>query len=242
MWEYFGVICNTVTVLLGSTIGILLRKRSGAVKEGEGLPAVLMTALGFCTIFAAWSGMSAPESGTDALIAVVSMVLGVITGYALKLDDRINSLGDKIARGGKNTGHGFVTACLLFCTGSMTILGSFESAKNGGPVLDLNCHTTLLIKSLLDLVSSSCLATVYGISVLASAGFVLVFQGALVLLAGMVQPFLDSVGVMPALSAVGSMILLAIAVNLLGLKHIKTGDYLPALVYPVIICWILTLL
>ena len=121
----------------------------------------------------------------------------------------------------------------------MTILGSFESARNGSGPLDLNCHTTLLIKSLLDLVSSTCLSVTYGASVLASAGFVVLFQGALTLLASNVQPFLNAINALPMVNCVGSLILLTIALNLMDIKKTKTADYLPAIFLPILICWIL---
>lgn len=256
MWKYFGVFVNALTVLAGGTLGIFLRRAPAQGKEDGGslppredLPRTMMVCLGFCTIFAAASGLLGAESGAQALISVASMAGGLLIGWALRIDDRMNRLGDAILRktssggaeGRKNPAEGVVTATLLFCVGSMTFLGSFESAANPAGALDLNCHTTLLIKSLLDFVSSTCLAATFGASVLASAACVLVFQGLLVLLAAQLQPFLERIAVMPVLSCVGSMILLAISLNLLGLKKIKTGDYLPALILPILICWLLSL-
>ena len=250
MWKYFGVICNTITVLLGSGLGLALRggsQSSDASGGRESLPGAMMTCLGFCTIFAAASGLVGIESGAQALIVVFSMAAGFLAGWALRIDDRLNSLGDRVLSsvpsGGterKNPAEGVITAILLFCIGSMTFLGSFQSAANPAGGLLLECHTTLLIKSLLDFVSATCLTVTFGASVLASAVFVLVFQGLLVLLAAQLQPFLERIAVMPVLNCVGSLILLAIAVNLIGLKKIKTADYLPALVLPILICWILS--
>jgi len=249
MWKLFGTFVNVFTVVAGNLIGLALRRR-GRAKPAKAdarapLPDTMMACLGFCTIFAAASGLTGVESGVQAIICVSSMVLGLLAGYALRLDDRINSLGDKLAErtGGtaENPAAGFVTACLLFCIGSMTILGSFEGAMNPAGRLDLNCHTTLLIKSLLDFVSSACLSVTYGASVIASAGFVLLFQGGLTLLASAVQPFLEAINAMPMVNCVGSLILLAIAMNLLGVRRTKTADYLPALVMPVVICWALSL-
>lgn len=255
MWKYFGVACNVLTVLLGGCLGLLLRRRSkGAVKTRtdkypprENLPDAMMVCLGFCTVFAAASGVVGVQSGVQALICVASMAAGLLIGWLLRLDDRLNRLGDAVlarlgggAQGVSNPAEGFVTACLLFCIGSMTVLGSFESAANPAGHLALECHTTLLIKSMLDFVSSTCLSVTYGGSVLASAAFVLAFQGALVALAASIQPFLERIGAMPTVSCVGSLILLAIAMNLLGLKKIKTADYLPALFLPIFICWALT--
>ena len=258
MWKYFGVFCNVITVLLGGCLGLLLRSRAdkssamvsspGALPPRENLPDVMMVCLGFCTIFAAASGLIGVENGSQALLVVACTAGGFLIGWALRIDDRLNLLGDRIlerfSSGGedqKNPAEGVVTAVLLFCIGSMTFLGSFESAANPAGRLELSCHTTLLIKSMLDFVSATCLTVTFGGSVLASAAFVLVFQGLLVALAAQLQPFLERVAVMPVLSCVGSIILLAIAVNLLGLKKIKTADYLPALVLPILLCWILSL-
>jgi hypothetical protein len=261
MWKYFGVFCNVCTVLLGGSLGLFLRSRAkksrplsqGAASTGgklpprENLPEVMMVCLGFCTIFSAASGLLGVESGVQALISVGSMVVGFLLGWWLRIDDRLNQLGDKIlekfsksgSSGGKNPAEGVVTATLLFCIGSMTFLGSFESAANPAGALELSCHTTLLIKSMLDFVSATCLAVTFGASVLGSAVVVLVFQGMLVLLASTIQPFLERIAAMPVINCVGSMILLAIALNLLGIKKIKTADYLPALFIPILICWLL---
>ncbi len=259
MWKYFGVLCNTITVLLGAGFGLFLRQRtrkapaageeSGKLPPREDLSTAMMVCLGFCTISAAMGGLIGVESGEQALVVVISMVVGYLIGWALRLDDRLNLLGDKVLEkvthgktaGAKNPAEGFVTACLLFCIGSMTILGAFESAGNPVGGLELDCHTTYLIKSLLDLCSSVCLTVTFGMSVMASAAFVLVFQGLLVMLASFIQPFLAQIGAMPAVNCVGSLIILAIAMNLMGLKKIKTADYLPALFLPILICWVISL-
>ena len=251
MWKYFGVFCNVATVMLGSGLGLLLRRRNAGEKSAsdrEPLPSAMMVCLGFCTIFAAASGLIGVENGTQALIVVFSMAAGFLIGWALRIDDWLNHLGDSILSrlsaddtGRANPAEGVVTAVLLFCVGSMTFLGSFQSAANPAGSLDLDCHTTLLIKSMLDFVSATCLTVTFGASVMASAVFVLVFQGLLVAVAAQLQPFLERIAVMPPLNCVGSLILLCIAVNLLGLKKIKTADYLPALLLPILVCWILAL-
>ncbi|MCD8117094.1 MAG: DUF554 domain-containing protein [Oscillospiraceae bacterium] len=254
MWKYFGVFLNMATVLLGGSIGLCLRRRKKAPRpapdglpEREKLTDSMMACLGLCTIFAGASGLVGIESGVQALIAVASLVGGYLIGWLLRLDDRVNLLGDRVvARMGGGDGQnspaeGFVTACMLFCIGSMTVLGSFESAANPAGSLQLDCHTTLLIKSLMDFVSSTCLAATFGVSVLLSAGFILLVEGSLVLLASAIQPFLESIGTLPVIDCVGALILLAIAMNLLGIRKLKTVDYLPALFLPILICWLLTL-
>ncbi len=250
MWKYFGTFVNALSVTCGSCIGLALRRRGSRAGEGskrEPLQEVMMACLGLCTIFAAASGLLGTESGSQAIVVVASMVLGLLIGYALRLDDRISSVGDRLVKrvggdaGQINPAAGFVTACLLFCIGSMTVLGAFEGARNPAGRLDLNCHTTLLIKSLLDFVSSTCLAVTYGASVLASVAFLVLFQGGLTLLASFIQPFLTRINALPMVNCVGSLILLAIAMNLMGLRKTKTADYLPALFLPILICWALSL-
>ena len=250
MWKYFGTFVNVLTVLLGGAIGLTLRARGSRPRSADSgrasLPDTMMPCLGLCTVFAAASGLLGVESGAQAIVVVASMVLGLLISYALRLDDRINSLGVRLVRrtgdgaDAANPAAGFVTACLLFCIGSMTILGAFEGARNGAGGLDLNCHTTLLIKSLLDFVSSTCLSVTYGASVMASAAFVLLFQGGLTLLASFIQPFLIRINALPMVNCVGSLILLSIAMNLIGLKKMKTADYLPALFLPILICALLS--
>ena len=247
MWKYFGTIVNALAVIVGSLIGLILKNRkhdSSAENKRAPLPDTMMTCLGFCTIFAAASGLLGVESGKQAIVVVVSMVLGLLIGYMLRIDDRINALGDRMVKSAGDTPNpaaGAVTASLLFCIGSMTILGSFEGAMNGPGGLDLNCHTTLLIKSLLDFTSAICLSVTYGASVMASAVFVFIFQGGLTLLASFIQPFLGRINALPMINCVGSLILLCIAMNLIGIKKIKTADYLPAIFLPILICWIMSL-
>ncbi len=251
MFAYFGVLINTLTVISGSLMGLLIKNRSAkkVLAEGEeSLSSRMMVCLGFCTVFAAAGGLVSIESKTDALICVVSMVLGLLLGILLKLDDRLNSVGDKIIsklpknKSRENPAAGFITACLIFCIGSMTVLGSFESAANTENYLVLSCHITLLIKAMLDLVSSTCLSAKYGFSVMFSSFFVLVFQGFLVFLATSLRPFLEEMGALSPMNTVGSIILLIIACNLTGIKKIKTGDYIPAIFMPILICLLISLI
>lgn len=248
MWKYFGTLVNCAAVVCGSCLGLILKRRGKSAGKRkslrEPLPDTMMACLGLCTIFASVSGLVGIESGAQAIVVVASMVLGLLIGYWLRLDDRINGFGEKLtqktggAAGVSNPATGFVTACMLFCIGSMTILGSFESARNPAGALDLNCHTTLLIKSLLDLVSSTCLSVTYGVSVMVSAVFVLAFQGGLTVLASFIQPFLMQINALPMVNCVGSLLLLAIAMNLMGVRKTKTADYLPAVFLPILICWL----
>ena len=111
LWKYFGTFVNALTVLLGSSIGLMLRRRSASPSEKqnarEPLPDAMMCCLGLCTIFAAASGLLGVESGTQAIVVVASMVVGLLIGYWLRIDDRINGLGDRLVK--KTGGAGDVS-------------------------------------------------------------------------------------------------------------------------------------
>ncbi len=226
----FAVIVNTLTVLIGSTVGLLFKK---------GIPRhiadAVMLAIGLCTLYI---GLSGTLKGQNTIVLILSMVLGAIIGTALDIDGAIGRLGRAIesrfaARGEQGSvARGFVTACLLFCVGAMTIVGSLNAGLTGN-------YEMLLTKSVLDLISSAMLAVSLGIGVLFAAGFVLVFQGSLVLLAGLLQPLLTAAAIDEIICA-GSLLIVGLGLNLLGLTKIKVADYLPAIVIAPILCWIIS--
>lgn len=228
-----GVLVNTITVIVGSCVGLLLKK--GIPQR---LTSAIMLGIGLCTIYIGIDGMMA---GENTLVLIVSMVLGALVGTWLDLDGKIQALGDwmerKFNRSTPENGarislaQGFVTASLLFCVGSMTIVGSLNAGISGD-------NEMLFTKSLLDLISASMLAASLGLGVLLSAAFVLVFQGALVLLASVLAPFLTTAAI-AELTCCGSVLILALGLNLIGLTKIKVADYLPALVFVPILSWAL---
>ena len=161
------------------------------------------------------------------------MVIGTIIGEALKIEHRLDSLGDwlkaKVAKnGGGRFTEGFVTASLLFCVGSMAIMGSFDAGLRGD-------YNTIFAKSALDTVMAVTFAATMGVGVLFSGASVLIYQGALTLLAGLVEPYL-SAPVVVEMSAVGGIMLIGTGMNIIGLtkERIKVGNMLPAIVLPVI--------
>lgn len=225
-----GVLVNTATVLLGGGLGLLFRK---------GLPEKLtkgvMSAIGLCTLCIGISGLG---SSQNALIIILSMVLGAVFGFLLDLDKQLLRLGQwaqrlSTAEGGKESpvAEAFVTASLLFCAGAMTVVGSLEAGLTGN-------NTMLFTKSLLDFISSAMLAAALGFGVLLAAGFVLVFQGSLVLLAGLLQPVLTE-GAVGEMSAVGSLLILALGLNLLNITKLKVANYLPAVLLAPALWWLL---
>ena len=152
----------------------------------------------------------------------------------LKIDEWINSLGDKVKRLTKSKNdsftEGLITAFLLFCVGSMTILGAIEEGMGGKPEL-------LLIKSLMDGISAIALTVAFGIGVLFSAIPLLIFQGGLTLIASFAGEFINPVYI-TEITATGGVILIGLGLNLLEIKKIKVVNLLPAMLIVPLLMWI----
>ena len=230
--SFTGVIVNTGTVLAGSLLGLLFKKGIP-----EKVNRAVMIALGLFTLYI---GMDGALGAQNALIVVASLVLGAIVGTLLDIDGAINRLGlwaeRRFNRGeGEKVSlaEGFMTASLLFCVGAMTVNGAIEAGVQGK-------NTLFYTKALMDLCSSMMLAAGLGLGVMLSAAFVLVFQGLLVLLAGWIAPVLTPEAI-AEMTAAGSLIMVGLGLNLLGVTKIKVADYLPAIVIAPVICWIVSL-
>ena len=223
-----GVIVNTVTVILGSIIGLLCKR--GIPKK---LTDAVMTGIGLCTIYL---GIQSLFAGENVLILIGATVLGAMVGTLLDIDGGINRLGEAVQnRFPKqdekvSVAEGFVTASLLFCIGSMTIIGSFNSGISGD-------HQMIFTKSFLDFFSSMMLSVSLGIGVICAAGFVFVFQGALVLLAVLAGSFLSPF-MIAEMTCAGGLMILALGLNLTGITKIKVANYLPALVFAPLFAWL----
>lgn len=221
-----AVFVNMAAVILGSTLGILFRS-----KIKQQYISAIITALGLVT---GVMGVMSAIATENLLCMIICMALGTVFGELLRIDDRVEGAGDfiknKLMRGrAKNSRftEGFVTACILFCVGSMTIMGSFEAGINGN-------YSVIYAKSTLDFISSTAFGAAMGIGVTFSAVFILVFQGGLTLLAGALAPLL-SAEVVTEMSAVGGVIIVGMAVNMLELseKKIKAANMLPAVFLPI---------
>lgn len=227
-----GVIVNTLAVIVGSTVGLLFKKVIPQKISGG-----VMTALGLCTIYIGVDGML---TDTNVLLIIAAMVLGAIVGFLLNIDGGIERLGQIIERrvAGKSAAgtvaQGFMTASLVFCVGAMTVVGSLNSGISGD-------HTLIFTKSLLDLCSSMMLAASLGVGVLFASAFVFVFQGALVLFARVLQPVLSD-GAVTAMVCVGSLMILALGLNLINATRIKVANFLPALVFAPLLWWLFSLI
>lgn len=227
-----GVIINVVTVILGSCIGLIFKK-----KISDKISKSVMVGLGVCTIYI---GIAGSLEGENVIVAIVSIVLGVIIGTLLNIDDALNKLSKKVEEKFKKDenessfAEGVLTATLLFCVGSMTITGSIQAGINGD-------NSILITKAMLDFVSSMMLASSLGIGVLFSSISVLVIQGGLVLLSWLVAPALSSAAI-NEITCVGSLLIIMIGTNLMGITKIKVADFLPAILLSPFIYYLISLL
>ena len=226
-----GSFINVALVLIGGALGLLLKK---------GLPErvsdAVMKALGLCVLYI---GIDGCLEGSNALIAVISMAVGTIFGSAVNLDKHMNNFAAKVEKklskksdGKTNMAQGMISATLLYCVGAMAVVGSLDSGISGD-------YSTLATKSVIDGVSSIVLASTLGYGVLLSVVPLFIYQGGITLLAGFVAPFLNDYTV-AQMTCVGSLLIIAIALNMLGITKIKVMNSLPAVFLPVIICQFIT--
>jgi len=218
----FGTLVNTAAIIAGSIIGMILkggipRHYSETVMQGIGLAVILI-------------GVKGALKSDDLLLIIFSLAIGSVIGEMLKIEDRLENLGkwleSKLSKAGDGFSKGFVTASLLFCVGSMAIVGSLESGMTGN-------HQTLFAKSVLDGVSSIVFASSLGIGVMFSAVSVLIYQGIIAIGASLIVKFLTP-SVIAQMSSVGGLLIMAIGFNILEFKRIKIGNMLPAIFIPLI--------
>lgn len=217
-----GTIVNVMAIALGGIVGILLRKGIP-----EGYKTTIMQGLGLCVFII---GASGAMKTSNILIVIICIALGSVIGEALAIEDKLNRLGQWIEKrapkGEGSVAKGFVTASLIFCVGAMAIVGSLESGLTGN-------HQTLYAKSLIDGISSIVFASSLGIGVVFSAAAVLVYQGLITLSATWAKVFLTT-AVINEMSAIGGVLIMGIALNIMDIKKINVGNMLPAIFLPIL--------
>ena len=220
-----GVIVNSAVIILGTVIGLLFKK--GFPKK---VSDAVMTAVGLCVVYI---GIDGALEGESALVTIISMILGTILGTVIDIDKYLNKLGESVSekfasKGGQSVtfAEAFVNSSLLFCVGAMAIVGSLNAGISGN-------NEMLFTKSVLDFCSSIIFASTLGIGVAFSAVLVFAYQGTIVLLAKAISPLLTQ-SVINELTCVGSIMIIAIGLNMLGITKIKVANFLPALIFPVL--------
>lgn len=231
---FLGSIVNAITVILGTFVGIIAKK---GINENSS--KTIVYALGMVTFTI---GATYALDANNILVVIISLLVGIIIGEFLNIEGQIDKLGSFIENtmksklgGGENNkiAQGFVTASLLYCVGSMTIMGSLESGIS-------NNHTILYTKAVMDGIMSVIFASTLGIGVAFSALSIMVYQGTITLLANYIAPFLNDT-VITEMNGVGGIMLMCLALNILEIKKIKVGNMLPAIVMPFIVMKIMSI-
>jgi len=217
-----GTIVNSIAIILGALLGIIIKKGikekyKSTIMDGIGLSIMIIGIMG---------GIK-----TDNIVLIIaSIVVGSIIGEIIDIDYKLEKLGHnmemKFGKGDSNFSKGFVTASLVYCIGAMAIVGALESGLTGN-------HETLFAKSILDGITAILFASTFGIGVAFSAIPVFIYQGIITLLANSAKDLL-TVNVINEMSAVGGILILAIGINLLGIKKIKVANMLPSILIPLI--------
>lgn len=222
-----GTLVNTVAVIAGGSLGLLLKKNMPAR-----LTSIYFQAIGLFTLAI---GISMVWELKHILVVVSSLGLGALTGELLNLEKQTDNLSDYLKRklkiGSDRFTEGLVTSFLLFCVGSMTIVGAIQEGT--GVSSDL-----LMTKSLMDFFSALLLASALGVGVIFAAIPLLIFQGSVTLLSMFASQFFTT-DIIHGLTNTGGILLLGLAINILEIKKLRIINMLPALVYVVIILWII---
>jgi len=214
-----GTIVNVVAIFLGCSVGLILKS-----KFPEKIEKIIMQALGLASLLI---GMQMAIKADNILLVIFSLVIGGVIGEIIDIEAGLERFGERIKRKFKSNNtserfvEGFLTASLLYCVGSMAIMGAIKEGLSGNPDI-------LYAKSLLDGVTSIAFTAAMGIGVLFSAIPVFLYQGGITLLSRTIKDFL-SPEIINEMTAVGGILIWGIGFGLLGIKKIKVGNLLPAI-------------
>ena len=226
-----GTLVNAAAIAVGGLVGLCLQK---GIQERY--KTTIMQAISLSVILI---GIRSALGASDLLGVIICMAIGSLAGEAMGIEGRLEALGKYVERRFSRStdgrfSRGLVTASLVFCVGSMAIVGSLESGLTGS-------HETLFAKSLLDGITSVVFAATFGSGVIFSAAPVLIYQGAITLGASMLKPFLTG-DVIAQMSGVGGLLIAAIGINMLQVTRIRVGNMLPAIFLPLIYFMVIQLL
>ena len=215
-----GTLTNVGTIVVGSIIGSVLRK--GIKEEYSG---ALFTAMGLAAVALGINAIVGNMPNSDyPVLFIISLAAGSLVGTIIDIDGKFQGLTGKF--GASQLGQGLSTAVLLFCIGTLSILGPIQSAL-------YNDHTYLFTNATLDFVTSMVLASTYGIGIALSAIVLFLWQGSIYLFAGLLEPVL-SAELLTEISIIGGILIASSGIGILGLKDCKTLNMLPALLVPAI--------
>lgn len=220
----FGVTINSLTIALGCLIGLVIK---GGIPEK--LSTTIMNALALCVLYI---GISGALEGTNTLVTIISMAVGALIGELIDIDKWLNNLGIYIEKkftkqdGKVSISQGFVSSSLLFCVGAMAVVGALDAGLLGN-------NETLLAKSILDGITSVIFTATFGIGVIFSSISVFLYQGSIALGASFLSALL-STEVVNSMTSVGSLLIVALGLNMLKVTNIKVANLLPAMFLPIL--------
>ena len=229
----FGTIINSAAVILGGILGMLLKKGIKSeimdnVMKAEGVAVLIIGMNGVLT-----NMLSIGENGkiteNGGLILLISLALGAFIGEVLKIDERLGEIGTKLEQKFKSDGFskGFVSAFIIFCVGSMSIIGSINDGLSGD-------SSVLIVKSTLDFITAMVLASTMGIGVVFAFVPLFIYQGTISLFASYIKPVIEMYpDMMTQFSMVGYAIIMCIGINFIAGQKIRTANLLPAMLIPV---------
>ena len=217
---------NCGVIIVGCIIGLFIK---GGIPER--FNKIIMNGLALCAMFIGFSGAL---EGNNTIITIVSMAVGALVGEIIDIDKWLNKLGETIQKkldkgNGKESkiAEGFVNASLLYCVGAMSIVGALQAGLSGN-------YDTIYAKTVLDGVSSVIFSASMGIGVIFSSVTVLLYQGGITLCASFLSGILSQ-AVIAEMTAVGSLMIVGLGLNLLEVTDIKIANLLPGILVPVIL-------
>lgn len=217
-----GTFINAMAIMVGGTVGLVLK--GGIPKK---LKVTMLQGIGLCVLLIGILGL---DKVNNEMVVIISVVIGAVIGEAIDIDQRFENLGQKIEKafkGGKsNIAEGFVTCSLLFCVGAMAITGALESGLMGK-------HNILSSKAILDGITSIIFASTMGVGVVLSGVSVFIYQGVIAFGASFLKDILGALAISD-MTAIGSLLIMAIGFNLLGITKIKIANLLPAVFLPIL--------
>lgn len=217
-----GTFVNVLAIIAGSFLGYFLRN---GIKEDY--KATIIDGLGLSVII---MGVMSTIKTDNFLLVIASVVIGSVIGEMIGIEKKLDKLGyklqSKFGKGDTDFSKGFITATLVFCIGAMSIVGALEAGLTGN-------YKTLFAKSILDGVSSIIFASSLGLGVVFSVFPVFIYQGVITLLSTHLRDIFTPI-IINEMSAVGGVLIMGIAFNLMGIKKIRVSNMLPSLLVPII--------
>ncbi|MCM3164248.1 DUF554 domain-containing protein [Metabacillus litoralis] len=223
----FGTIFNTMMILVGSIVGSIFKK--GIKDEYHN---ILMQAMGLVALGLGINALVQHlPSSKYPLLFIVSLAVGGLLGQRLDLESKFNTFVNKYSKG--NLAEGLATAILLFCVGTLSILGPVEAALNGD-------YTYLLANGMLDGITSIVLASTFGIGIAVSAIVLFFWQGSIYLISNLMGNYINQ-DLLNEVSIIGGILIIASGLSILGIKKCNTLNLLPSIMIPPVVFWVMHL-